>query len=65
MSAGYQRISIIKNNGSMWTWGNNQHGQQGMGDLILRSVPTQVGTDTNWVDVKLFKVTHITMAVKN
>jgi alpha-tubulin suppressor-like RCC1 family protein len=41
----------IKTTGTLWTWGRNDLGQLGLGDLTHRSVPTQVGTDTNWAKV--------------
>lgn len=38
----------IKNNGSLWSWGNNALGQLGQGNNTYLSSPVQVGTDTNW-----------------
>ena len=32
----------------MFTWGNNYNGNLGQNDLVKRSSPTQVGTDTTW-----------------
>ena len=43
-----QHMCAIKNNGTLWCWGNNEDGQLGLGDTTNRSVPTQVGTDTTW-----------------
>jgi len=37
-----------KNDGTLWTWGNNPAGSLGLNDVIQRSSPTQVGTDTTW-----------------
>jgi alpha-tubulin suppressor-like RCC1 family protein len=34
--------------GKLYTWGPNGSGQLGQGDTTTRSVPTQVGTDTDW-----------------
>ncbi len=42
------RIYVIKNDGSLWTWGQNLFGQLGLNDRISRSSPIQVGTNTNW-----------------
>ena len=44
-----QHMCAIKNNGTLWCWGNNEDGQLGLGDTINRNVPTQVGTDTTWL----------------
>jgi alpha-tubulin suppressor-like RCC1 family protein len=54
----------LKTNGTLWTWGTNQNGQLGNGDPELNSltVPTQIGTDTNW---EIASASHeITMAKK-
>ena len=38
----------IKNDGTLWAWGNNQAGQLGDGTKINRLQPTQIGTDKDW-----------------
>lgn len=38
----------IANDGTLWSWGGNNNGGLGLGDLIDRSVPTQIGTDNDW-----------------
>lgn len=38
----------IKSDGTLWAWGYNTTGELGLGNLIHRSSPTQVGSDTNW-----------------
>lgn len=38
----------IKNNHTLWAWGNNSTGQLGLGNTNNTNVPTQVGTATNW-----------------
>jgi alpha-tubulin suppressor-like RCC1 family protein len=49
ISAGYTAIGGVKTNGTLWTWGSNStQGSLGHGDIINRSSPTQVGTDSNW-----------------
>lgn len=37
--------------GTLWAWGQNDNGQLGLGDQVKRSVPTQIGTITTWVNV--------------
>lgn len=55
VSAGSQSgagiTGAIKTDGTLWTWGYNDLGQLGLGDIIHRSSPVQVGADTNWKQV--------------
>ena len=39
----------IKQNGTMWAWGQNDDGQLGNNTTSKRSSPTQIGTLTTWV----------------
>jgi len=41
----------IKTDGTLWSWGYNPQGRLGLNDQVLRSSPTQVGTNTTWKDV--------------
>ena len=51
-SVGYQHAAAIRNDGTLWTWGTSISGALGLGPTILSaSVPTRVGTDSNWVAV--------------
>jgi alpha-tubulin suppressor-like RCC1 family protein len=43
--------AVVKNDGTLWSWGQNSLGRLGLGDSIARSSPVQVGTDTNWDSV--------------
>ncbi|MBL7867643.1 MAG: T9SS type A sorting domain-containing protein [Flavobacterium lindanitolerans] len=44
--------AAIKTDGTLWTWGENSEAQLGLGDsMIRRTIPTQVGTETNWKTV--------------
>jgi alpha-tubulin suppressor-like RCC1 family protein len=63
VSAGLQHSGAIKTNGTLWMWGSNLNGRTGF-NLTTGSttVPTQVGTDTNWAQVSLAN-TH-SMAIK-
>jgi alpha-tubulin suppressor-like RCC1 family protein len=40
--------AIVKSDGTLWTFGNNDYGQLGLNDIIRRSSPVQVGAGTNW-----------------
>jgi alpha-tubulin suppressor-like RCC1 family protein len=38
----------IKSDNTLWSWGQNGHGQLGLDDTTYRSSPVQVGSATNW-----------------
>jgi alpha-tubulin suppressor-like RCC1 family protein len=38
----------LKNDGSIWAWGDNSRGQLGDGTTNNRSVPTMIGADRDW-----------------
>jgi alpha-tubulin suppressor-like RCC1 family protein len=44
--------AAIKSNGTLWVWGDNDQGQLGDGSYIEKYAPTQLGTDTNWKEVR-------------
>jgi len=46
-----QFFCAIKTDGTLWSWGRNQYGQLGLGDVVARSSPVQVGTLSNWAQV--------------
>jgi alpha-tubulin suppressor-like RCC1 family protein len=48
----------------MWSWGSNQFGNLGIGNTMNRSVPTQIGTGTDWRAVSNSSNTYA-MAIKN
>ena len=56
-SAGRSYCLAVKSDGTLWAWGNNQNGQLGDGTKIGRSMPVQIGTDTDWSKVTAGK-TH-------
>ena len=41
----------LEDDGTLWTWGANDHGQLGLGDQTDRLAPVQVGTDTDWAAI--------------
>ena len=41
----------IKSDGTLWAWGGNALGRLGLGDVVLRSSPVQVGALTTWTSV--------------
>jgi alpha-tubulin suppressor-like RCC1 family protein len=38
----------IKTDGTLWSWGNNDSGELGLGDTEKRNTPVQVGSSNNW-----------------
>ena len=42
-------MCAIKSSGTLWCWGLNFNGQLGLNDFVDRSVPTQVGSDSDWI----------------
>ena len=47
-STGSNNSGGVKADGTLWTWGRNHEGQLGINDIVDRSSPVQVGTDTDW-----------------
>ncbi|MEO6069697.1 MAG: T9SS type A sorting domain-containing protein [Chitinophagaceae bacterium] len=57
-AAGIQHTLAIKNDGTLWSWGLNNHGQLGYNTFDSSNnkdtnayVPRQVGTDNNWKSI--------------
>ena len=54
VTAGGDHSCGLRDNGSgfsLWSWGRNNHGQLGNGGIEDKNVPTQAGTDTDWVSL--------------
>jgi alpha-tubulin suppressor-like RCC1 family protein len=51
IEAGQGHSLAIKTNGTLWAWGFNYYGQLGIGDTTNVNVPTQIGTDNNWMKI--------------
>ncbi|MBK9640029.1 MAG: hypothetical protein IPO72_01725 [Saprospiraceae bacterium] len=41
----------IKNDGTLWAWGNNRLGQLGNGTNVNQNKPIQIGSESNWMQV--------------
>tara|TARA_R110002020_G_scaffold15897_4_gene56621 strand:+ start:132 stop:1355 length:1224 start_codon:yes stop_codon:yes gene_type:complete len=62
-TAGGQYVSAaIKNDGTLWTWGQGTSGALGDGTTVTKSSPVQVGLLTNWATVTQMR--HSTLAIK-
>ena len=44
MAASHSRVTALE----LWSWGYNSEGELGLGDIIDRSSPVQVGSLTTW-----------------
>jgi len=43
--------SLVITDGRLWAWGYNESGQLGDGTTENKTIPVQIGTDTDWVSV--------------
>jgi alpha-tubulin suppressor-like RCC1 family protein len=48
IAAGYNHTLAIKTDSTLWTWGENEFCQLGLGNTEFYPVPTRVGTDLDW-----------------
>lgn len=53
VAGGSRHTCAIAEDGSMWCWGTNVHGQLGLGNTINQTMPTRVGVDDDFVQVTL------------
>ncbi|MEI2695110.1 MAG: PKD domain-containing protein [Saprospiraceae bacterium] len=63
LAVGGQHTLAIKNDGTLWAWGDNFSGQLGDGTTIARNIPIQVSGDTNWKYISAGG--HFSIALKN
>jgi alpha-tubulin suppressor-like RCC1 family protein len=63
ISAGYGHSVAVKDDGTLWAWGDGYLGALGLNDSgIPKSSPTQVGALTNWLKVSASY--NFTLAIK-
>ena len=48
VSAGSTSAGAIRQDGTLWTWGQNLNGEIGVGDRVNRSSPTQIAGGGTW-----------------
>ena len=51
ISCGGEHILALKEDGTLWAWGDNTSGELGTGDTIAHSLPVQVGRDNDWSQI--------------
>lgn len=53
IAPGLYQTMALKTDGTLWGWGYNNYGQLGLGTIGGNNYsPTQIGTDTDWLDVE-------------
>ncbi len=60
--AGEYHSAGIKEDGTLWAWGNNEYGQLGDGTTVNRNAAIQIGTANNWS--KIVTRGYFTVALK-
>jgi alpha-tubulin suppressor-like RCC1 family protein len=48
ISTGGSHTLMVKNDGTLWAWGDNSSGQLGNSSTTDITTPTQIGTDSDW-----------------
>ena len=51
ISSGSWHTLALKTDGTLWAWGYNTYGELGDGTTVNKTIPTQIGTDSNWSKV--------------
>ena len=59
LTAGHRHTCGTRTDHTLWCWGDNTYGQLGLGDTTDRTIPTQVGTDTNWARRQRRRQAHL------
>jgi alpha-tubulin suppressor-like RCC1 family protein len=57
LAAGNSHSLAIRQDGTLWGWGDNLSGQLGTSAFTETNAPTQIGTDTNWLAVSAANAT--------
>jgi alpha-tubulin suppressor-like RCC1 family protein len=51
VGCGRLHTCVIKTDGTLWSWGANDSGQLGLGDVAQRNIPTQIDISEQWKQV--------------
>lgn len=55
VSANWASAIALRLDGTLWSWGRNSYGQLGLGETLYDTdvlVPTQIGEDSDWIDIE-------------
>jgi alpha-tubulin suppressor-like RCC1 family protein len=52
IKAAQSQTCAIRDSGALWCWGSNDQSQIGIEPAVTPTAPTQVGTETDWLDVE-------------
>ncbi len=63
--AGDGHCLALKNDNTLWAWGNNYYGNLGNGTNINENVPIQIGSSNNWKDIGLSAAHSIALKEDN
>lgn len=63
ISAGGFYVMAIKNDGSLWGWGNNTSYELGDGTNVSKNIPTRIGVANDWKNI--YSSAQFTLAIKN
>jgi len=63
VAAGNYHALGIKSDGTLWAWGSNSSGQLGLGDIVKRQLPVQIGSRNDWD--KVFPCYFSSFAIAN
>ena len=64
VAVGYDNCSIVKPNGTLWSWGSNNYGALGIGASDGECSPVQVGSLTDWSTVSSMGNHKSVLAIK-
>ncbi len=51
IASGFAHSLALRSDGSIWGWGNNNHGQLGDSTLSNHPVPIRIGTENDWIKI--------------
>ena len=51
VKAGSSHVLALKEDGSLWTWGNGASGRLGLGNTVSRSAPARIGLLSDWSSI--------------
>src|SRR5690606_10666677 len=62
IATGRSHTLALKDDGTLWAWGLNNHRQLGDGTSTNRNLPTQIGADNDWLEISAGE--YFSLAIK-